>query len=520
VAWWVRLAQAVAEVHEQGGVLGGISPFSIVTKAEGRAIPPVLTQLTAPLVGATFSPERLKGHAPDPSDDVWALYASLYWALTGVAPFPGNSREGLLKDIASGPPTPLSAFGVREPEFEEIMKRGLTGDASQRAHDINELVKSLDAWERGLQLPPRPKRGAAPRSLSGIVKGGLTPAAQFGRVVFSAATLPTEFLPELPSAAGRQEARISSPHQSPTPLTEHEPVRAQPVAAVDSSPGIEAPPPNPPSVVAPKRPSVNPFARRKSPWPLLLGLVIVAGAAVAFFSINRSSNAEATPAAVGEASAPPEPSASTSSPASLSAPLTPTQSLNACVRSYFADDVFEPAVELDFVCDAGDHREVSTRLHELAEARADAAMQQAQGQAKQKLGAGQREGFQVDTVTGDAGVDRVRRPLGWYELLATAVIKKGCCPSAAPVTLPETTGWCEQMQDVVRDLAEDSGRSGDLAPRVKRFDKAVDCLFANRVRRPYPDEYKNENLTEPNRGAFQQFLSNAAISDAKRRTLR
>jgi hypothetical protein len=111
----------------------------------------------------------------------------------------------------------------------------------------------------------------------------------------------------------------------------------------------------------------------------------------------------------------------------------------------------------------------------------------------------------------------LRRALGWYEILATAVIRKGCCPSAAPVTLPATTGWCEQLQDVVRDLAEDSARSGDLAPRLKRFDKAVECLFANKVQRPYP--YKKTPVVDQNKKALQSFLSRAAMSDAKRRSL-
>src|SRR5688572_14231724 len=208
VAWWLRLAHAIAELHARGGVLGGISPFSIVTKADGRAIPPVLTQLVAPVVGAALSPERLKGNAPDASDDVWSLYVSLYWALTGVAPFPGNAREELLKDIAAGTPTPLSAFGLKDKELEEIMKRGLTGDSAQRAVDIQELIKSLDAWERGLQLPPRPRRGLAPRSLSGIVKGGLTPPVQLGRVAFNPSSLPDQFGPD-PKGSLPVRARVS-----------------------------------------------------------------------------------------------------------------------------------------------------------------------------------------------------------------------------------------------------------------------------------------------------------------------
>ncbi len=517
VAWWLRLGEMLAEVHGRGGVIGGISPFSILAKADGRAVPPALTQFAAPLVGATLSPERLKGSAPDASDDVWALYASLYWALTGVAPFPGNTRESLLEDIGAGPPTPLAAFNLKEPELEEILERGLNGDSAARSVDIQELTKSLDAWERGLKLPPRPVRGLAPRSLSGIVKGGLTPPAQMGRVAFDVASLPDEFLPELPNAV-----RPSSPQAAPRPSQAHAVGERNvagyaPPVELESSPGIEAPPLPVRANGSSGRASVNPFAKKKTVWPIALGLGLLMGVAVAFYSLNRPAAPEsAAPVLASEVKAP-KPEVSGDHASSDPVHMTPAQSLNACVMSYFDEGTFAAAAQLGFVCDSGDHREIASRLYELSEAKADLQAKRAVGRAREAP-VKPLDGFQVDTVKADAEFERRRRELGWYELLATAIVRKGCCPNAAPVTLPETTGWCEQLQDVVRDLADDSARSGDLAPRVKRFDRAVDCLFANRVRRPYP-AYNQEPINEDNRHAFQQFLSHAAVSDAKRRTL-
>jgi hypothetical protein len=79
--------------------------------------------------------------------------------------------------------------------------------------------------------------------------------------------------------------------------------------------------------------------------------------------------------------------------------------------------------------------------------------------------------------------------------------------------LPETSGWCEQLQTVVRRIADDSGKAGDLAPDARSFDKAVSCLFANKVARVYGYE---KAPSDANRQAFQQFLSRAAISEARR----
>jgi hypothetical protein len=522
VAWWLRLAEATALVHKQGGVLGGISPFSVIGRAEGRAIPPVLTQLTAPVVGAALSPERLKGNPPEAIDDVWALYASLYWALTGVAPFPGNSRDALQKDILAGPPTPVSAFGIRESELEEIIQRGLIAEPAQRAAEIDELIKSLDAWERGLRVPPRPTRVPQLRSLSGIVKGGLSPRVKLGRVAFDAAVLPNAFGPEdyRASSVSNEPLDPEPTVNFPTsPLPHHSaPVRAD----LESSPAVETPSTQAQHPSVPPQPSVNPFAKKRSAWPLLVGAVLFAAGAVGFFSLNR-------PQASPQASAVnklPAPTKVAGKPRASATPQrhSPIESLNTCIKSYFADGTFAAAAQLGFVCEAGDHRDITTKLYELSEAINDreaalaAAQAEASAEGDQRPDSAPPKGFKVDTVTGDNGAERMRRPLGWYELLSTAVVRKGCCPNAAQVVLPETIGWCEQLQDVVRDLADDSVRSGDLAPRVKRFDKAVDCLFANRVRRPYK-EYKLDPLTEGNRSAFQQFLSHAAVSDAKRRTL-
>lgn len=530
VAWWLRMAEAVGRVHARGGVITTISPYAMVAKPRGRAIPPVLTQLLTPSIAATLSPERLKGSAPTAADDVWALYASLYWALMGAPPYSGSSREELLGAMTKGEFAPLGASGIDEPVLQEILVRGLTADRNQRTMALDELKKSLDAWERGLGLPPRPVRGVTPRSFSGIVSGGLSPAATLSEVVFEFSALPDNPAPEAPSepkiaAPGQPEvaaAAVPAPEpaaavQTPEPAAPPEPAAApEPAHQVRAQPAAPA-----------KGPSVNPFAKKRAVWPYVAGIaaLMLGGAAYFFVGSNSAPLAAPTPSAVGAPSPPadtapaasaPQPAESSSAASESETKLTPEESTDACVASYFEDDTFVPGVQFGFVCEAGDHRDLTNKLYELSEAKADLERKAAAHEQAPKVGKDEA-GFKVDTVTGDAGVEDVRRPLGWYELLASAVIRKGCCPNAAPVTLPETKGWCEQLQDVVRDLAEDSSRSGDLSARVKRFDKAVDCLFANRVRRPY--RYKTEPITEQHEAAFQEFLAHAAVSDAKRRSL-
>src|SRR5688572_21774220 len=83
VAWALRLAEAVQVLHSAGAVHAAISPRSVIAEPEGRAIAPVLSQGIAPPLAAFCPPERLRGNAESSADDVWALCATLYTALTG-----------------------------------------------------------------------------------------------------------------------------------------------------------------------------------------------------------------------------------------------------------------------------------------------------------------------------------------------------------------------------------------------------------------------------------------------------
>jgi hypothetical protein len=103
--------------------------------------------------------------------------------------------------------------------------------------------------------------------------------------------------------------------------------------------------------------------------------------------------------------------------------------------------------------------------------------------------------------------------LDWYELPATAIVRKTCCPSSSPAILPELPGWCEQLQSVVRRMADDSAKSVDLGPGARSFNRAVGCLYAGHVKHGYA--YPSAP-TAANRAVFQQFLSRAAIVSTRR----
>jgi len=532
VAWTLRLADALLALHGAGAVHGALSPRSVIAEPEGRAIAPVLSQLVAPAVGAFCPPERLKGSGETAPDDVWALHATLYAALTRQAPYGAPTRDALLKQMLSGRPKPLSAFGIDEPALQEILDRGLAYEKRVRVTELPELIATLDGWERDprampakRQIPPRP----ATRPLSAIVTPG--GKDRDDGIVVDGSSLPddegSELAPKLPApiapplpapVAAPLPARIGAPPPArmaaPVPPNPP-PVVAVPAADTASPVAVALPSPALPDLplhdslgsigrmtpsgvsmahaVVPavlpikKRFSINPFERKRSVWPLLLIAAVVGGGGV-YLAIAPDAAPPQQKAVAAPAPAPPK------APQPDRPKLSPAERRDSCVASYFDAGAFEPNQNFAFVCDDGDFRDAVSKLQRLVRPTA-------------RGGAGAAsDATRADSGARSSGLD-------WYELPATAIIRKSCCEAAAPITLPQTPGWCEQLQGVVRRIADDSSKAGDLAPATRGFDKAVACLFANRVGKTYGYE---KAPTPANREAFQQFLSRAAISEARR----
>src|SRR6478609_6230242 len=299
VAWILRLADALLALHGAGAVHGALSPRSVIAVPEGRAIAPVLSQLVAPALGAYCPPERLKGSAETSPDDVWALHATLYTALTRQAPFRAATRDALLKQMLSGRPKPLSAFGIDEPALQEILDRGLAYEKRVRVTELFELIATLDGWERDSrampakrQIPPRP----ASRSLTAIV--GATGGKGDDGIVVDGATLPddegSELEPKLPPPA--VPAAKPAPPVAPAPpsataspvaVPPYVPVVVPVVPVVKAGEALAAGP-RPAHASAllsaatsiKKRISINPFERKRSVWPLLVIAAVVGGGGV------------------------------------------------------------------------------------------------------------------------------------------------------------------------------------------------------------------------------------------------
>ncbi len=501
VAWLLRLADAVQVLHSGGAVHGGISVRSVIAEPEGRAIAPVLSQLIAPPVGAFCPPERLRGAAESASDDVWALVATLYTALTGRTPHSAAGRDELLKAMLARP-APLSTFGVKEPVLEEIILRGLAPERRSRATDLAELQGWLDAWERDptMTLPPRAPTRPLAHGLGNIVAGAAYGPSRSDGIVIDDRDLRDDqggTIPPPPVAP----ARLAEESEPPTVLAQR-PLAYLPLLeppAAPAGPPVQVP-------AAPRRVSVNPFERKRSVLPWVLAAALAGGGGVYLLVAPAGRPvAEAAPSSAPEPPAP-RPVASRALPRK-SADLN----RNECVAQHFPPDAFEGQPDFSFVCEEGEFPAIARRLSSMvlvgdAPAFKDGGV--STSDAGIALDVVRLSGIRVP----DAGAG-VGSGLEWYELPATAIIRKACCPNSPPVIVPESQGWCEQIQSVVRRMADDSAKAMDLSPSARNYDKAVNCLVANKVKHPYA--YAGPP-SPTSRAAFQQFLGRAAIISTRR----
>jgi serine/threonine protein kinase len=495
VAWTLRLAESVHVLHQAGGVHGAISLRSVLGAPEGRKIAPVLSQLLAQPVGSFCPPERLRGGVETAADDVWALHAVLFAMLTREAPFQGARRDVLLKGMLAGRPAPLSRFGIDEPALDELLGRGLMGQKRLRVAELSELISSLDGWERDRTVMPA-KRAAPPpaasRGLADIVGGAALVAPRDDGIVIDDDALPSD--------EGREMGTVAPPPSPSRPKASEfgapagQPLSVASTLALGSGARGSVRPPS-------RRISVNPFERKKQVWPLLLAAASISGGGV-YLAVAPSA-APPAPSAVAARPAPPAPVKSAKKRQSAA------EDRDACVAAHFDASALASATSFEFVCSDRDFRDLTTSLHRMVAPPAPAAGTGG-GATVSAPGATSAPSASADTLRvaalRDAG-------LGWYELPATAIIRRSCCPAAPPLTLPESAGWCEQLQSAVRRVADDSSKSMDLAPAARAFDKAVSCLFANKIARPYAYD---KPPTDANRRAFQQFLGRAAVSDARR----
>ncbi len=161
----VDVLDGLNEAHLQGMIHRDIKPANCYLELDGRVkvgdfglarstvSESELTQ-SGEFIGTPLfaSPEQVKGLSIDARSDIYSVCATLYFLLTGRAPFAGTSPTSVIAKIVSEDPQPIRDLNPSVPILlERIIMKGLQRDRKLRYQSIAELRLAVEPFVSGRQ---------------------------------------------------------------------------------------------------------------------------------------------------------------------------------------------------------------------------------------------------------------------------------------------------------------------------------------------------------------------------------
>jgi serine/threonine-protein kinase len=132
---------------------------------------------------AFMSPEQVRSQEIDARSDIYAVGATMYFALSGRLPFDATNLAALLVAIMDHPPKPLAPLVPElDPLFAALVERALEKDPSRRFASAEEMRVALEPWTtggRGFASPRRVSLATQAPSLPPSTGATSSPAAMF-----------------------------------------------------------------------------------------------------------------------------------------------------------------------------------------------------------------------------------------------------------------------------------------------------------------------------------------------------
>jgi Protein kinase domain len=165
------VASALDAAHALGLVCDSLAPRAVrIVEERGGTVRGVLTDVGPPWPAALrpgrllgdvdgLAPEEIRGDAPTPRSNVYALGALLVRCLTGEPPFPARFRpETLAAHLGAPPPRPSARVAALPAALDDLVDSALAKEPAARPASAGELI----AWAADVLEVPLPRAALAP----------------------------------------------------------------------------------------------------------------------------------------------------------------------------------------------------------------------------------------------------------------------------------------------------------------------------------------------------------------------